>query len=76
MLAATIRTNLPLFKFVILKLSMNKGLLYLCITVGGIVGSYIPVLFGAGGLSMISIMGGVVGSFAGIWAAIKLNDRI
>jgi hypothetical protein len=55
---------------------MNKGLLYLCITVGGIIGSYIPVLFGASGLSLISILGGAIGSFAGIWAAIKLNDRI
>jgi hypothetical protein len=53
---------------------MNKGLLYLCITIGGIVGGYIPVLFGAGGLSLISILGGTIGSFFGIWLAYKIDN--
>jgi hypothetical protein len=53
---------------------MNKGLLYLCITIGGIVGGYIPVLLGAGGLSMISILGSAVGGFAGIWLAYRIDN--
>jgi hypothetical protein len=53
---------------------MSKGLMYLCITVGGIIGSYIPVLFGSSGFSGWSMLGGVVGGIAGIWAAFKLND--
>jgi hypothetical protein len=54
---------------------MNKGMLYLWITIGGIVGSYLPViLFHVSGLSAISIVGGVIGGLAGIWVAIKLDD--
>jgi len=54
---------------------MNKATMWLCITVGGIIGSYIPVLlWHAGGLSMASILGGGVGSLAGIWAAVKLDS--
>ena len=55
---------------------MSKGLMYFCITVGGAIGGYIPVLFGAGGLSFISIVGGAIGGLAGIWAAVKLNEYI
>ncbi|MDB5161364.1 MAG: hypothetical protein JWO96_744 [Candidatus Saccharibacteria bacterium] len=54
---------------------MSKGLIYLFITVGGIIGSYIPVLFGASGLSFWSILGGTVGGIAGIFAAIKFNNN-
>jgi uncharacterized protein YcfJ len=53
---------------------MNKGLLYLCITIGGIIGGYIPVLFGAGGLSLISIVGSTIGGFAGIWLAYRIDN--
>ena len=53
---------------------MNKGLLYLCITIGGLIGGYIPVLFGAGGLSFISIFGSAVGGFAWIWLAYRLDN--
>jgi predicted MFS family arabinose efflux permease len=55
-------------------ISMNKGLLYLCITIGGIIGGYIPVLFGAGGLSLISIVGSTIGGFAGIWLAYRIDN--
>lgn len=54
---------------------MNKGILYLAITVGGIVGSYIPIiLFHQGGLSMASIIGGGIGSLVGIWVAYKYEN--
>jgi hypothetical protein len=53
---------------------MNKGLMYLSITIGSTVGSYIPVLWHAGFFSVASILGGLVGAFAGVWAALKLND--
>jgi hypothetical protein len=53
---------------------MNKGLLYLCITIGGLVGGYLPVLFGAGGLSAVSILGSGVGSVLGIWVAYRLDN--
>jgi hypothetical protein len=53
---------------------MNKRLMYLSITIGSPVGSYIPVLWHAGFFSVASILGGLVGAFAGVWAALKLND--
>lgn len=43
-------------------------LVWLLIGVGGFIGGYIPVLLGADGLSLWSLIGGTVGSIAGIWA--------
>jgi hypothetical protein len=54
-------------------LMLMKGLIYLGITVGGIIGSYIPVLFGQDGFSFISLVGGTIGSFVGLWAGYKLG---
>ena len=53
---------------------MTKGLVYLLIFVGGAIGSYIPALFGQDMFSLASIIGGAIGSIAGIWAAVKLNN--
>jgi hypothetical protein len=55
-------------------ITVNKGLLYLCITIGGLIGGYLPVLFGASGLSLISIFGSAIGGFAGIWVAYRLDN--
>lgn len=55
---------------------MSKGLIYFAVFIGGLIGSYIPVLFGQSYFSAISIIGSVVGSLAGIWAAVKLKDYI
>jgi phage tail tape-measure protein len=53
-----------------------KGLIYLGITVGGFAGSYIPVLFGQDAFSVVSIIGGAIGSFVGLWAGYKLGSSI
>ncbi len=51
--------------------------MYLMITIFGTIGSYIPVLFGDSSfLSPWSILGGAIGSFFGIWVAIKANEYI
>lgn len=56
---------------------MTKGLVYLSILVFGTIGSYLPSLFGQGGMfSVWGIIGGVIGSIFGIWAAVKLGDYI
>lgn len=57
---------------------MNKGLVYLLIFIGGLIGSYLPVLlgFGDGLLSAWSIIGGLIGSFAGVWAAYWLSQNV
>ncbi len=45
--------------------------------VGSTVGSFIPMLFGDNDLlSGWSILGGMLGGFLGIWAAVKLYNRI
>lgn len=51
---------------------MNKSMVYLGAGVGGLIGGYLPVLFGAGGLSGWSIIGSLVGGVAGIWLVVKL----
>lgn len=54
---------------------MNKKTIWISITVFGVIGSYLPALFGAGGeLSGWSILGGFVGSLFGIWAGVQLNN--
>jgi hypothetical protein len=53
-----------------------KSLIYIGITVGGIIGGYIPVLFGQDGFSFASFVGGTIGSFAGLWAGYKIGQNI
>jgi hypothetical protein len=54
-----------------------KGLIYLGITVGGIIGGYVPViLFHQGSFSAASLIGGTIGSFLGLWAGYKLGSSI
>lgn len=50
---------------------MTKGTLYLGATVGGLIGGYLPVLFGADGFSAWSILGSVIGGLFGIWVVYK-----
>lgn len=52
---------------------MNKTMMYLFITIGGAIGGYLPVLFGASGIGVWSILGSTVGGLLGIWAAVKLS---
>ncbi|HMT18982.1 MAG TPA: hypothetical protein PKD20_03905 [Candidatus Saccharibacteria bacterium] len=52
---------------------MNKTVMYLFISIGGAIGGFIPVLFGAGGVGLWSVLGSTIGGLAGIWAATKLS---
>lgn len=51
-----------------------KFLIWLGVFVGGTVGGYIPVLFGAGFLSYSSIIMSTLGGMLGIWAGFKLSQ--
>lgn len=53
---------------------MNKSLLILLAGVGGMIGSYVPILFGADSLGGWTILGSLVGGLAGIWIGYKLSD--
>lgn len=50
----------------------EKALVMLCFTVGSIIGSYFPLLFGAGAFSVWSVLGGAVGGALGIYAGYRL----
>ncbi len=50
-----------------------KQVILLCVAVFGIIGSYVPMLFGDHGiLSGWSILGSTIGGFIGIWIGVKL----
>jgi len=54
-----------------------KILIYVGVTIGGIVGAYLPViLFHVDSFSIISILLGAVGSFVGLWAGYKLGQYL
>ncbi len=56
---------------------MNKRVLLIMATIGGAIGSYVPILFGDSELlDGWSILGGVVGGLAGIWLGVKLYKRL
>lgn len=50
----------------------QKKVVMLGMIVGSTVGSYVPVLLGAGMLSFWSLIAGGVGGIAGIWLAYRL----
>lgn len=52
----------------------TKTAVMIGMTVGSIIGGYIPVLFGASMLSMISIFTTAIGGFLGIWIGWKLSN--
>lgn len=56
---------------------MNKGLITFMAGIGGAVGSYVPIVLGdAALLDGWSILGGVIGGLVGIWAGVKLAQRL
>ena len=52
---------------------MDRRVMLLFITVGSTVGGYLPTFLGFGQLSLVSILGGVVGGIAGVWAFRKMD---
>jgi len=51
-------------------------LIWIFIAIGGGIGGYVPTFFGAGVLSGWSILGTMIGSFAGIWVWKKLDLEV
>ncbi|MCL5784757.1 MAG: hypothetical protein M1142_05410 [Patescibacteria group bacterium] len=52
----------------------TKTLVMLGMTIGSIIGGYVPVLFGASMLSYTSVLGSGVGGLLGIWAGYKIGQ--
>jgi len=51
---------------------VRKGPTYVGAAVGGFVGSFIPGLWGAGQLSLASVVFFMIGGLFGIWVAYRL----
>lgn len=55
---------------------MNKKVIMLMATIGGALGSYVPVLFGDNELfDGWSILGAFIGGLVGIWIGVKISQR-
>ncbi|MFA6601944.1 MAG: hypothetical protein WCT02_03770 [Candidatus Paceibacterota bacterium] len=54
----------------------RKTLTWIGVFVGGTVGGYVPVLFGAEMFSFAAIIGNTVGGILGIWAGFKLSEFV
>lgn len=52
---------------------MEKGLIYISLSVGMAIGGYLPVLFGASAFSIWSILGSTAGGIAAIVFIYKVN---
>ncbi|HZR95896.1 MAG TPA: hypothetical protein VFA56_09385 [Gaiellaceae bacterium] len=46
----------------------------LCAFVGGIVGGYVPDLWGAGSFSVASLVFGAAGALAGVWLGARIGE--
>lgn len=56
---------------------MARTFIYAGITLGGLVGGYLPViLFHASAFGAASIIGGIVGGFVGLWAGFKIYQSL
>jgi hypothetical protein len=50
-----------------------KALIMIGVIVGSALGGYVPALWGAGGLSMASVVAGAVGGILGIWGGYRVS---
>lgn len=51
----------------------SKSLIMIGLVVGSTLGSYLPTLWGAGWLSIASVLTGGIGGLLGIWAGYKVS---
>jgi hypothetical protein len=53
---------------------MGRSVIGLCMGFGGIVGGYVPVLWGASSLSLQSFLFGAIGAVAGLWLGVRISE--
>jgi hypothetical protein len=68
--------SLSLQTFIICYAKAMKRLIYGSVLIFSTIGAYIPALWHADLFSVSSILGGIIGTIFGIWAAIKLNNYV
>lgn len=52
----------------------SKSLIWVFMTIGGVAGGYVPMLWGDSGFSMSAALFSGVGGIAGIWLGYKLEN--
>ena len=52
---------------------MDRRVLWMSVGLGSTVGGFVPMLFGQSSFSAASLLGSVVGCFAGIWLAARVS---
>ena len=52
----------------------RKILIWIGLSVGSMVGSYVPMLWGSGFFSFSSVLGSAVGGSLGIWLGFKIGE--
>jgi len=53
-----------------------KTLIWIGASVGGFIGGYVPLMFGADSLSLSSIIGSMIGGLLGIYGGYKISQII
>jgi hypothetical protein len=56
------------------QLSMGRGVIAMCASFGMLLGGFVPDLWGAGQLSMQSILFSAFGGIAGVWAGVRIAE--
>lgn len=57
--------------------SMNKTVLLIAATIGGLIGGYVPMLFGDTNMfDGWSVLGGLIGGLAGIWLGVVISKQL
>jgi hypothetical protein len=53
---------------------MGRGVIAMCGSFGMLIGGFVPDLWGAGQLSMQSVLFSAVGGIAGVWAGVRIAE--
>ena len=55
---------------------MGRSVIGICATAGLFIGGYVPVLWGASSFSLQSLVFGLAGGVAGVWAGARINESL
>jgi hypothetical protein len=53
---------------------MGRSPIVLCGGFGTLVGGYVPVLWGAGSFSLVSLLFSFAGGLAGVWLGVRISE--
>jgi hypothetical protein len=53
---------------------MGRGVIGLCVLFGGLVGGYVPTIWGASSLGVESLLLGTIGSVVGVFVGVRIAE--